>query len=261
MPMEITADTQPIDSVTYDVSQRSYQRALVSVALAVSEEMEETTLFFEPMLNLSLTLLEINNRDEAGRHEPMALRDNQKAYDYIKDINWDNYAYACILSPGAGPSKQGISLSPFGKLRLRLVAQRFHDGLAPLIIVSGGYVHPFQTGFAEAIEMKKALMDKHGVPERAIIVDPHARHTTTNFRNAARLMYHYGIPTNKLSICTSTFDQILYITSKEWKFDERNRKELGYLPYELFEKISNFDVEFLPVITSLHADPLDPLDP
>jgi len=36
---------------------------------------------------------------------------------------------------------------------------------------------------------------------------------------------------------------------------------LGYLPYEIGEKISAHDVVFKPIITSLHADPLDPLDP
>ncbi|MBK8657099.1 MAG: hypothetical protein IPN20_25070 [Haliscomenobacter sp.] len=51
------------------------------------------------------------------------------------------------------------------------------------------------------------------MPERAIIIEPHARHTTTNFRNSARLMYRYGIPFDKMALCTSTMDQVVYITN------------------------------------------------
>jgi len=250
-----------IDSVSYDVNSFYYQRVVRTVAYSVDNDLDKHELVYQPMLQLAMTLLDINYRDEAGRHEPMQLLENRKAYEYIPTINWDDYRYACILQPGHGPEKEGIALSPLGKMRIKLVAERFHQGWAPLIILSGGYVHPYQTPFAEATEMKKALIEDFGVPERAILIEPHARHTTTNFRNAARLMFRYGIPTDKLSVCTSTFDQIIYITDPNWKFDERNRNELGYLPYELFEKVSRNDVEFKPVITSLFVDALDPLDP
>lgn len=250
-----------IDSVGYDVNSFFYQRVVRTVAHSVEDDLDKQTLFFQPMLQLAMTLLDINYRDEAGRHEPMEMLENRKAYEYIPTINWDNYKYASILQPGHGPEKEGIALSPLGKMRVKLVADRFHEGWAPLIILSGGYVHPFQTPYAEATEMKKNLIEKYGVPARAIIIEPHARHTTTNFRNAARLMYRYGIPTDKRSVCTSTFDQIVYITDPKWEFDKRNMDELGYLPYTLFEKVSRNDIEFKPVITSLFVDSLDPLDP
>ena len=65
---------------------------------------------------------------------------------------------------------------------------------APFIIVSGGRVHPYHTPYNEAFEMKKYLMDVWQIPESAIIIEPHARHTTTNFRNAARIMFRNGFP-------------------------------------------------------------------
>lgn len=250
-----------IDSLYYDPNSFFYQRVVKSVTFNVQDGLEQMNLFFQPTLSLALTLLDINYRDEAGRHEPMELLENRKAYEYIPTINWDNYQYACILQTGHGPEKEGIPLSPLGKIRLKLVAERFHKGWAPLIILSGGYVHPIQTPFAEATEMKRALIENYGIPERAILIEPHARHTTTNFRNAARLMFRYGIPMDKVSVCTTTFDQIIYITDPKWAFDERNQNELGYLPYEYLKKVSRNDVEFKPVITSLHVDPLDPLDP
>jgi DUF218 domain len=95
-------------------------------------------------------------------------------------------------STGFGPDRMGWDLSPQGRLRVEVAARRYKDGQAPLILVSGGYVHPNQTADCEALEMKKSLIDDYGVPADSIIVEPHARHTTTNLRNAARLMYRYG---------------------------------------------------------------------
>ena len=44
-------------------------------------------------------------------------------------------------------------------------------------------------------------------------------------------------------------------------FDDRNDRELGYRPYVSKRRLSPFELEWLPNVTSLHADPLDPLDP
>lgn len=250
-----------IDSASYAVKSLLYKRYLLASGYFWTERAANWTLVHQPMLQWSLWLLEMNNRDEAGRHEPMAYGENRKALAYIPSIDWSKYPYAVIMQPGHGPDIDDVPLSPMGKLRIALVAERYARGLAPLIILSGGYVHPFQTPFAEATEMKKALIEHYGIPERAIIIEPHARHTTTNFRNAARLMYRYGIPLDKKSLCTTTADQLIYITDPKWFFKERNLRELGYLPYTLFDKISRHDVEFKPVLLSLHLDPLDPLDP
>ncbi len=250
-----------IDSVSYPAKGMMYRRYLMSAGFYLAEQTGNWVLFFQPHLTFALFLMDMNDRDEAARHEPLEEFENRKALDYIPSIQWDKYPYAVIMQPGHGPDIAGVALSPIGKIRVALVAERYHKGLAPLIILSGGYVHPNKTPYSEAIEMKKALMEKYGVPERAILVDPHARHTTTNFRNAARQMFRYGIPTSKPSLCTTTMDQIIYITDPKYFFNQRNMRELGYLPYELGEKISPHDVVFKPVITSLHADPLDPLDP
>ena len=109
--------------------------------------------------------------------------------------------------------------------------------------------------------MKKYLMTKEGVPEKAIIMEPQARHTTTNLRNAGRLMIRYGIPITKPSDIVSTRSQIDYIAIPQQHFDERNMHELGYLPYRDKNRVSTHDVSFYPVMESLQMDPLDPLDP
>jgi hypothetical protein len=138
-------------------------------------------------------------------------------------------------------------------------ADRYKKGLAPFVIVSGGHVHPFQTAFCEAIEMKKYLMEMCSVPEEAIIIEPHARHTTTNFRNATRIMARQGIPTDKKSLCTTSIFQADYIASNNFK--EINLNYLKYTPFLSLKRLNDFDIEFIPNLLSLQMDNLDPLDP
>jgi hypothetical protein len=161
--------------------------------------------------------------------------------------------------PGAGPGDPNIALSDARRRRTLLAAEACHAGKAPFILVSGGYVHPSQTRFAEAIEMKKALLEDYHVPEAAILVDPHARHTTSNMRDAAREMYHYNMPMNKAAPVVSDAAQIGYIAGRP--FADRCLKELGYLPYQIVNRPSDTTLVFLPMAESLQQDPLDPLDP
>jgi hypothetical protein len=51
--------------------------------------------------------------------------------------------------------------------------------------------------------MKRSLIRDFGIAEDAIIIDPHARHTTTNIRNAARLIFRYGIPADRPALITT----------------------------------------------------------
>ena len=201
----------------------------------------------------------MNHRDEAGRFEPMQNTENKAALRAIRSIGWSKYRYSVIVVPGAGPGDPNVALSDAGRRRTALAAQRYHEGAAPLILVSGGYVHPSQTRFSEAMEMKRALLDDYHVPESAILVDPHARHTTTNMRNAAREIYRYKIPMDKPALTVSDAAQIRYIESQG--FADRCMKELGYLPYRIVNRVSDTDLAFLPQIQSLEEDPLDPLDP
>jgi hypothetical protein len=133
------------------------------------------------------------------------------------------------------------------------------NGKAPFILVSGGYVHPAQTHFSEAIEMKKTLIDEFHVPESAILVDPHARHTTTNMRNAAREIFRYNMPTDRPAIVVSDASQITYIAAKS--LADRCLRELGYVPYRILRRDGDTNLVVMPLIESLEQDPLEPLDP
>lgn len=252
-----------IDAVSHDPASAAYGQLVHTGVGLMDERATSWDLFYQPSLDFALRLLAINFRDEAARHEPMEAGENAAAFRRIPSIAWADYPYTVALVPGAGLSDQmereNHGLSPMGRQIIEIAARRYHAGRVPLIIVSGGYVHPKHSRFAEAIEMKRALVDDFGVPEDAILVDPHARHTTTNVRNAARLMFRYGIPTDRPALITTQQYHLDSIAADA--FDQRNDRELGYRPYVSKRRLSRFELEWLPNVMSLHVDPLDPLDP
>ncbi|WP_206106006.1 YdcF family protein [Olivibacter sp. XZL3] len=246
-----------IDSIAFNVKSRSYMNLLYDVVASIADDADKFSLFFESSLESALRLLEINERFDASNLEPMTLNDNQAAILKIKTTAWDQYPYSLILVPGAGPEDPTVALSAEGMLRCRVAANRFREGLAPFIMVSGGNVHPYKTKFNEAVEMKKYLVKKMGIPEEAILVEPHARHTTTNMRNCARIMYNYGFPMDKWALTSTDRYQSHYISNME----ARCMKELGYVPYKLGKRLSDTEQAFLPLENALQINPYEPLDP
>jgi hypothetical protein len=248
-----------IDSITYDVKSDAWRHIVQNLAATLEDDRASLALFSSPSMRFALELMWLNHRDEAGRYEPMETGENAPAIRRVKSVDWDKYPYSVIVVPGAGNDLPGFRLSPEGKLRDELAAKRFRDGKAPFLLVSGGFVHPSQTEFAEAIEMKRDLTVRFGIPADAILIDPHARHTTTNMRNAARLMYRYGMPFDRKALVTTDPAQSASIENPA--FEKRNLDELGYVPYQLLGRTSPFDLEFRPKLDALQADPQDPLDP
>ncbi|TLX75968.1 YdcF family protein [Labilibacter sediminis] len=249
------------DGPAYNVNTEEYRKKTWEIVEQINQNKDDFTLFFEPALYFSLELLKLNNRDEAGKYEPLRNGENKSAIAYIPSVNWGGYTYASILLLGDSPNSPGddVRISESAKIRVKLAADRYHSGKAPLIIISGANVYPFQTPYYEAVEMKKWMMDNYNVPEKAIIVDPHGRHTTTNLRNASRYIFRYGIPDSIKSIVTATESHIDYIVSNN--YTNTCFKHFGYMPVVLKDRISINDVEFLPKLISLHADAIDPLDP
>jgi DUF218 domain len=249
-----------MDPPAFDVKTPDYWHLVHSMTGLLAEERSEMSLFFQPTLRYALQLLEINRRDEAGRHEPLEQKENAAALGQIAQIAWSKYPYTVIVVPGQGPDRLTWPLAPEGRLRVELAGRRWRQGMAPLILVSGGYAHPNQTPYAEAVEMKKSLMADFGVPGSAILIDPQARHTTTNMRDAARLMYRYGVPFDRAALVSTDTDQSTYIESEE--FARRCAVELGYMPYRIVKRLSPFDLEWRPSIDSLQIDAVaDLLDP
>lgn len=248
-----------LDSASYDVNTLVYRQNINIVVNTLDDlAANDVQQFYDPALHFSLDLLEINMRNEADRFEPNE-QVNASAIKYLKTIQWHKYPYAAILVPGAGPDITSARIDPWAISRLRIAVARYKKGLAPVFIVSGGFVKPFQPPYAEGNEMKRYLIEHMGIPAEAIILEPYARHTTTNIRNASRLIYRYRIPAQKKALIIS--DQYQTHTIQSDKFRQRCLDELGYLPFTFLAGKGKTDTEFVPALTSLHLDALDPLDP
>jgi len=246
-----------IDSISFDVKKKAYYTLMYDCSTEVLDAVKSKTLFFEPSLHAALTYLEINGRRNAADFEPMATTANKAAVDRVKLIKWASYPYSHILVPGAGPDDPNTALSGEGLLRCKAAARQYFAGKAPFVVVSGGAVHPFKTKYNEALEMKKYMIGVLHLPEHAVIIEPHARHTTTNLRNDARLIFRYGMPFNKPGLIVTDKYQNDFIVNME----KRCLKELNYVPYKLGKRLSETALEFYPIITSLQIDADEPMDP
>jgi hypothetical protein len=210
-------------------------------------------------IKVALALLDANDRQESVAFEPIDTAHNAAALNRAKSIDWKLYRYSAIVVPGIGPETPSMALSARGKLNVRMAAKRFADGEAPFIILSGASVHPRGTRFVEAVEMRRALIERFGVPAEAIIIEPYARHTTTNLRNITRRLVAMAAPLDKDTLVITNTSQSGYIESPE--FSARNQKELGYLPGTVGARLSPTELTFRPSAKSLRIDPSDPLDP
>lgn len=213
----------------------------------------------DPSIGLAVALLDVNDQDAAIAFEPLDGRYNSAARAYAATVDWSTRPFTAIVVLGNGPDIDGEALSPRGKLRVKLAAARFASGAAPLIVVSGGAVHPRGTRFSEAVEMRRALIERYGVPERNIVVEPYARYTSTNLRNATRLLRSFGAPLNRELVVLTDPDHSDYVASD--RFRDRSVSELGYFPGKIGRRLSAAEVTLTPTTASLRVDPLDPLDP
>jgi hypothetical protein len=232
----------------------------IAVAASISElGRDEAIAVFDPSIGLALALIDVNDRLDAVAFEPIDQGLNSEAFQHARKLDWSRYRHTAIIVLGAGPEDLLTPLSARGKLHVKVAAQRYFDGLAPFVIVSGAAVHPRETRVVEAIEMRRALIERYGVPAHAIVIEPYARHTTTNLRNSARLLMSMKAPMSRDALVLSDPRHIDAVESPE--FIARNQRELGYQPGKIGERTSPFDIVFRPSPDSARIDPLDPLDP
>ncbi|MBJ6120381.1 YdcF family protein [Sphingomonas mollis] len=213
----------------------------------------------DPSLSLALALLDANGKDAAIAFEPLGQRYNAGAIAKARGMDWSRFRYSAIIALGVGPEDIATPLSARGKANVRLAADAFDQGLAPFIIVSGSAVHPRDTPHVEAVEMRRALIDRFGIPADAIIVEPYARHTTTNLRNATRQLIVLGAPLDRDTLVVSNTAHIDAIASPA--FTARNQRELGYQPGRIGSRPAPNAITFRPDAASRRVDPIDPLDP
>ncbi len=204
-----------------------------------------------------------------------SIKENVKSRAAIQNFKeWDKYnkppdKYPLIIVPGYTPlgQKEPLKLHPTAEERCKMALTEYKNGRAPFIMVSGGNVHPPDTQFNEAVEMKRKLMQM-GVPEERIIVEGKAHHSTTNLRNAGRFMLEEGHKDKfKSALVLTDSGQAFYFGEHVLTFSAfhlRSQAELGYKIGKLDGTLrdnGNIEVEFRPNEDVKRRNKSDILDP
>jgi hypothetical protein len=208
-------------------------------------------------------VLQIAPRDPSPDH-------NRASSAFLaRGCSWDDTPYAVIIVPGYTPLALRVAsrgVHPVTLRRLEQAARDLRDGKAPLVLVTGGNIHPKGTPYHEAIEMKQALLDL-GVAEERILVEARARHSTTNLRNAGRIMLAHGMARGLITTVgggiggSDVFDQDFYFSHPTLStFHLRSRRELGYVVGEL-EGAGEHHTAFTPSPSVRRVGVRDALDP
>lgn len=168
--------------------------------------------------------------------------------------------YSLLIVPGYSDKAEPLSGVAARRLHRAMVA--LSQGLAPVILVSGGCVRPAGTPYNEALQMRAHLLQA-GLRESQVLVEPYARHTTTNLRNAGRLMRALGLPDAVVvsGYDAEVFSQAFYLAHPLLStFEARCREELGYAVGSLQALDDEHLIAFTPAAEVDTRDFREPLD-
>lgn len=248
-----------IDAISFQKEDIAYRDSITAGVTSILKPGSKRITCLDLPLRLAMEALRLNGRNEATRYESTSYRmDRDYTNHKAKKVKWDSFPYSVILVPGLGPEQPGVKLDPGGARRCDSAAIRFRAGLAPFIVVSGGHVHPYKTPYCEAIEMKNYLVEVCHIPVWNVIIEPYARHTTTNLRNTNRIIFDNNIPPGKPVLIVTDAAQTYYINGL---MKDRVVKELGYTPFSAMKKLSATETEYIPSENSRQVNSMDPLDP
>jgi hypothetical protein len=183
--------------------------------------------------------------------------------------DWPRYPYGTLIVPGYTPRDSTVAapgVHPTTRRRLEQAIEDLAQGKAPFVLVTGGNVYPRGTPYHEAIEMKSELVSM-GVPEEQILVEARARHSTTNLRNAGRIMRAHGVRIGLITTVgggiggSDVFDQDFYFSHPTLStFYARSTRELGYRVGEL-RGAGELHAELIPAPEVARVGIRDALDP
>lgn len=247
-----------VDSISWTPGSRKHVALLRESQRLLTEVQGGDKLFYHLPFYAAELYLDLNDRDETAVYEPLGETVNEVPYSRVASTDWDAYPYSALLVLGFGPDNYDFPLNPGGKIRLRIAAEKFKEGVAPFIIISGGKVYPYKTRTVEAYGMKQYLIEQCGIPADRIIMEPHARHTTSNIRNTVRILFRTGFPMEKPFLVSSAKGHIDTVMSEG--FRERCQRDMGLVPCKFVKRVGANFAELLPLPISLQINAKDPLD-
>lgn len=247
------------DAIIFDTARPEFSGVLDAHSKAISAMARPDDLIFDGPLRYTVNLLRMNERSDASAFRPLLSGENRATVAKIRKFGWRERRYSAILVFGHGPDDPQSRTGAMGYIRMAMAAELFARGVAPFIIVSGGNVHPNRTSFNEAVEMKKVMIAQYAVPADRILIEPHARHTTTNQRNCARLLFAAGFPTDRPAVIVTDPMTAGYLGSDQLR--QRNVAEMGVNPGRITPGKFPFSFDFQPDAVAFHVNATDPLDP
>ena len=158
------------------------------------------------------------------------------------------YASDVLIIPGYATARFEGALHPRAAERAQLAARDFFAGRAPFILVSGCNVHPANTPFNEAAELKRYLVDVLHVPADRVILEPTARHSPTNVRNAGRYMVQNGLARAEIVSDDDLFGQTMIFNAPHAPFfgvDSRSIWENG-VSFGSYRRIDRAHTAYVP---------------
>lgn len=182
---------------------------------------------------------------------------------------WGQHEYQVIIVPGYTPADTKTAspgVHETARRRLEAAITDYAQGKAPFVLVTGANVYPAGTPYYEAIEMKTELR-LMGLPEDRILVEARARHSTTNLRNAGRIMLAHGMTRALITTMggglagSDLFGQDFYFQNPTMStFHKRCVDTLGYRVGEL-SKVGPHHTAFEPSPDVKRIGFRDALDP
>ncbi|WP_296615426.1 YdcF family protein [Sphingomonas sp.] len=247
------------DGPVFEAGSWQYVDAAAAALEIADQAAQSGESVFAASLRTALALLDVNDFRGHFALEPTIEGINKAAKAAAASTDWSHHPYSAIVIPGFGPFDSGLAVSPRGRLQVQLAAKHFELGLAPFIVVSGGRVWPARTRYRESEQMRTALIEDFGIDPAALIVEPYARHTPANLRNATRQLVSVGVPLDKDVLVVTNNDQLDHMMSEI--FGMRCMQELGHLPGAFGARVSAVAAAFRPSLEALKRNPMDPLDP
>ena len=163
-----------------------------------------------------------------------------------------------IIVPGYTPrlARQPVRLHPVARRRLVLALDVAWEREVRWLLTTGGAVRPPGTPYVEAEELGREAVAL-GWPAEQLIVEPSARHWTTNLRNAGRLMLDRGWTRGR--VVGDVFQTVTLGLPGLSGFHRRCERTLGYRVGWL-DAAGAHEVLFdpSPEVHRLGPDPLDP---
>lgn len=165
-----------------------------------------------------------------------------------------------IVVPGYTPldADTPVRLTDVAKRRLARAVEAHQDAGALGFLVTGGNVYPAHTPFNEAWEMRRWLVEHHGIPPNQVVLEPFARHSTTNLRNAGRFLLRHVMDH---AVVVTDAGQGFYFGAQDLStFRLRCKNQLGYSVGSLQPNLGFTRITFVPAPDVLRRgeDPLDP---